>query len=43
MTVHRARKITLAAAGLTAYADGEPMGVLPVTAECVPRAVRLLT
>ncbi|MFD8894903.1 diacylglycerol kinase [Streptomyces sp. NPDC059566] len=43
VTVHRARKITLAAAGLTAYADGEPLGGLPVTAECVPRAVRLLT
>ncbi|MFI1652205.1 diacylglycerol kinase [Streptomyces avidinii] len=43
VTVHRARKITLAAAALTAYADGEPLGVLPVTAECVPRAVRLLT
>ncbi|PWK68809.1 diacylglycerol kinase (ATP) [Streptomyces sp. CG 926] len=43
VTVHRARKITLEAAGLSAYADGEPLGVLPVTAECVPRAVRLLT
>ncbi|MFG2230287.1 diacylglycerol kinase [Streptomyces sp. NPDC048723] len=43
VTVHRARKITLEAAGLGAYADGEPLGVLPVTAECVPRAVRLLT
>ncbi|MFG2488327.1 diacylglycerol kinase [Streptomyces virginiae] len=43
VTVHRARKITLEAVGLSAYADGEPLGVLPVTAECVPRAVRLLT
>ncbi|MER7826452.1 diacylglycerol kinase [Streptomyces sp. NPDC096097] len=43
VTVHRARKITLEAAGLSAYADGEPLGVLPVTAECVSRAVRLLT
>ncbi|WP_030768441.1 MULTISPECIES: diacylglycerol kinase [unclassified Streptomyces] len=43
VTVHRARKITLESAGLSAYADGEPLGVLPVTAECVPRAVRLLT
>ncbi|MCX5270384.1 diacylglycerol kinase [Streptomyces virginiae] len=42
VTVHRARKITLEAVGLSAYADGEPLGVLPVTAECVPRAVRLL-
>ncbi|WP_031153839.1 diacylglycerol kinase [Streptomyces erythrochromogenes] len=43
VSVHRARKITLEAPGLTAYADGEPLGPLPVTAECVPGAVRLLT
>ncbi|MFD9265997.1 diacylglycerol kinase [Streptomyces goshikiensis] len=42
VTVHRARKVTLEAAGSTAYADGEPMGPLPVTAECVPAALRLL-
>lgn len=42
MTVHRAAKVTLEAAGITAYADGEPLGPLPVTAECVPAAVRLL-
>ncbi|WP_374199225.1 hypothetical protein [Streptomyces sp. ISL-44] len=28
---------------LTACADGEPIGPLPVTAECVPGALRLLT
>ncbi|MFJ4781383.1 diacylglycerol kinase [Streptomyces sp. NPDC088762] len=43
VTVHRAAKVTLEAAGITAYADGEPLGPLPVTAECVPGAVRLLT
>lgn len=43
VSVHRARKITLEAPGLTAYADGEPLGPLPVTAECIPGAVRLLT
>ncbi|WP_053706539.1 diacylglycerol kinase [Streptomyces sp. WM6373] len=43
VSVHRARKITLEAPGLTAYADGEPLGPLPVTAECVPGAIRLLT
>ncbi|MEU9255965.1 diacylglycerol kinase [Streptomyces sp. NPDC048270] len=43
VTVHRARTVTLEAAGLTAYADGEPVGPLPVAAECVPRALRLLT
>ncbi|MFD7261958.1 diacylglycerol kinase [Streptomyces sp. NPDC059874] len=43
VTVHRAAKVTLEAAGVTAYADGEPLGPLPVTAECVPGAVRILT
>ncbi|MEV0986417.1 diacylglycerol kinase [Streptomyces sp. NPDC049949] len=42
VTVHRAAKITLEAAGITAYADGEPLGPLPVTAHCVPGALRLL-
>ncbi|MEU9302369.1 diacylglycerol kinase [Streptomyces sp. NPDC048269] len=43
VTVHRARKVALEAAGITAYADGEPLGPLPVTAECVPGAARILT
>ncbi|WP_407839938.1 diacylglycerol kinase [Streptomyces sp. DSM 116496] len=43
VTVHRAAKVTLEAAGITAYADGEPLGPLPVTAQCVPAALRLLT
>ncbi|AWZ09257.1 MULTISPECIES: diacylglycerol kinase [unclassified Streptomyces] len=42
VTVFRAAKVTLEAAGSTAYADGEPLGALPVTAECVPGALRLL-
>ncbi|MGW6691044.1 diacylglycerol kinase [Streptomyces sp. NPDC054961] len=42
VTVHRAAKVTLEAAGSTAYADGEPLGALPVTAVCVPSALRLL-
>ncbi|MFE4636863.1 diacylglycerol kinase [Streptomyces sp. NPDC056773] len=42
VTVHRAAKVTLEAAGITAYADGEPLGPLPVSAECVPGALRLL-
>ncbi|WP_328539702.1 diacylglycerol kinase [Streptomyces sp. NBC_00344] len=40
--VHRVRKVMLEAAGITAYADGEPLGALPVTAECVPGAVRVI-
>ncbi|MFF4321466.1 diacylglycerol kinase [Streptomyces sp. NPDC001568] len=42
VSVHRAAKVTLEAAGLGAYADGEPLGPLPVSAECVPGALRLL-
>ncbi|WP_432006566.1 diacylglycerol kinase [Streptomyces parvus] len=43
VTVHRVSSIELVAAGVTAYADGEPMGPLPLTATCVPGAVRVLT
>ncbi|MEE4544568.1 diacylglycerol kinase [Streptomyces sp. V4-01] len=42
VTVHRARRIRLAARDVTAYADGERVGPLPVEAETVPGAVRLL-
>ncbi|MFE9563847.1 diacylglycerol kinase [Streptomyces sp. NPDC006487] len=42
VTVHRAAQVTLEAAGITAYADGEPLGPLPVSARCVPGALRLL-
>lgn len=41
ITVHRAAKIELAAEGITGYADGEPLGPLPLTAECVRGAVRV--
>ncbi|GAA2437905.1 diacylglycerol kinase [Streptomyces macrosporus] len=43
VTVHRVAKVTLEAPGVTGYADGEPLGRLPLTAEAVPRAVRVLT
>ncbi|MGW6952064.1 diacylglycerol kinase [Streptomyces xanthophaeus] len=42
VSVHRAVKVTLEAPGITAYADGEPLGPLPVTAECIPAALRVL-
>ncbi|MGW3625008.1 diacylglycerol kinase [Streptomyces sp. NPDC000880] len=42
VTTHRVRAITLQAEEVTGYADGEPMGALPLTAECVPGAVRVL-
>jgi len=40
--VHRAATVTLDAPDLPAYADGEPVGVLPVTTTCVRRAIRVL-
>ncbi|WP_031099431.1 diacylglycerol kinase family protein [Streptomyces sp. NRRL S-15] len=42
VTVHRVSSIELASAGVTAYADGEPLGALPLRATCVPGAVRVL-
>jgi diacylglycerol kinase (ATP) len=42
VTVHRAREVTLDAPGLSAYADGERIGPLPVTTVCVPSALRVL-
>ncbi|MFI1971009.1 sphingosine kinase [Streptomyces cinnamoneus] len=42
VTTHRAARVTLEAEDVTGYADGEPLGPLPLTAETVPGAVRLL-
>jgi diacylglycerol kinase (ATP) len=42
VTVHRARMVRLAADGVTTWADGEPVAPLPVTAECVSGALRVL-
>ncbi|GGZ02711.1 diacylglycerol kinase [Streptomyces nitrosporeus] len=42
VSVHRVSAIELEAEGVTAYADGEPLGALPLTARCVPGAVRVL-
>jgi diacylglycerol kinase (ATP) len=42
VTLRRARTVSLSAAGVTAYADGEFMANLPVTCECVPGAVQIL-
>ncbi|MBO1331778.1 diacylglycerol kinase [Streptomyces sp. VRA16 Mangrove soil] len=43
VSVYRAARVELVAEGITAYADGEPVGGLPLVAECVPGAVRVLT
>ncbi|MEU9850521.1 diacylglycerol kinase [Streptomyces sp. NPDC047985] len=42
VTVYRASSVELAAAGVTAYADGEPLGALPLTATCAAGAVGVL-
>ncbi|KPI30015.1 Conserved hypothetical protein CHP00147 [Actinobacteria bacterium OV320] len=42
VTVLRAAKVEIAAAGVSGYADGERLGELPLTARCVPGAVRLI-
>ncbi|WP_329180540.1 diacylglycerol kinase [Streptomyces sp. NBC_01477] len=42
VTVHRAARVRLAAEGVTGYADGERVGPLPLLAETVPGALRLL-
>lgn len=39
---HRVRTVGLAGAGLTAYADGEPLGPLPLTVSVRPGALRVL-
>jgi len=42
VSVHRACRVELSAPGITAYADGEPIAPLPVVAECVAGAVRVV-
>ncbi len=39
---HRVRTVTVAAPGVSAYADGERVGALPLTVEAVPQALRVL-
>jgi diacylglycerol kinase (ATP) len=41
VTIRRARTVTLASPGVVAYADGERMGPLPLTCECVAGAVQV--
>ncbi len=42
VSVLTGREIRLEAAGAIAYADGERVGPLPITATCVPRSLRML-
>ncbi len=40
---HRVRTVTVAAPGIVSYADGERFGPLPLTVECAPGALTVLT
>jgi len=42
VSVFRATRIELACPGVTTWADGEPVAPLPVVAECVPGALRVI-
>jgi diacylglycerol kinase (ATP) len=42
VTVLRGRAVTLAGPGLVTYADGEPVGPLPVTSVCAPGALAVV-
>ncbi|WP_406056822.1 diacylglycerol kinase family protein [Streptomyces sp. NBC_01077] len=42
VTTYRVRSLTLDAPDTTGYADGEPLGRLPLTVSCVPGALRVL-
>ncbi|MGW0598084.1 diacylglycerol kinase [Streptomyces sp. NPDC002776] len=42
VTVVRAAQVEIAAQDITGYADGEPLGPLPLIARCVPGAVRVV-
>jgi diacylglycerol kinase (ATP) len=42
VSVHTARRVRLEAADAVAYADGEPVGPLPVDISCVPGALAVL-
>ncbi|GHD24200.1 hypothetical protein GCM10010313_60700 [Streptomyces violarus] len=42
VTVLRAARVEIAAEGITGYADGEPLGALPLSARCVRGGVRVV-
>ncbi|MEV5985500.1 diacylglycerol kinase [Streptomyces sp. NPDC052051] len=42
VTVHRSATVEIAAEGIRGYADGEPLLPLPLTARCVPGALRVI-
>lgn len=42
VSIQRARRVSIAAEGIVAYADGERVGALPLEVEVVPGALRVL-
>jgi diacylglycerol kinase (ATP) len=42
VSIRRARSVTVAAAGIVGYGDGERFGPLPMTIDAVPRALHVL-
>jgi diacylglycerol kinase (ATP) len=42
VSTYRAAEVRIEAAGVTAYADGERLGPLPLTMTCVPGALSVL-
>jgi diacylglycerol kinase (ATP) len=41
VSMHRVRSVRLSSPGVTAYADGDPIGALPLTVDVAPRALRV--
>ncbi|PZU47813.1 MAG: diacylglycerol kinase [Microbacterium sp.] len=41
VSTYRVRAVRLASPGVTAYADGDPLGLLPLSVEVVPAALRV--
>jgi len=43
VSLHRVRSVHLHSDGVTAYADGDPIGSLPITIDVVPQAISVFT
>lgn len=43
VSITRVRSVRLASPGVTAYADGDPIGALPLTVDVAPGALRIFT
>ncbi len=41
VSTYRVRSVRLSSPGVTAYADGDPIGALPLTIDVVPKALRI--